>query len=100
LTVTGTGEKRRDFTHVFDIVNGLILMAENAGNAEIFNLGTGRNHSIIDVANMFKPDKIQFLPDRPGEADVTLADWSYAKEKIGYEPIIILEDYISEKTGL
>ncbi len=105
LTVTGDGKKRRDFTHVSDIVNGLILMSlnllsEKPDDLEIFNLGTGYNHAIIDVAKMFNPDKIQFIPDRPGEADTTLADLSLAKRIIGYEPIIKLKDYISEKTGL
>jgi UDP-glucose 4-epimerase len=55
LTITGDGEQRRDFTHVDDIVDGLVkcgrsLLIPNAYNAkvsgEIFELGRGENHSI------------------------------------------------------
>ena len=57
LTVTGTGEKRRDFTHVCDIVNGLYLMGKQGSElkGEIFNFGTGTNYSINEVAAMFNP---------------------------------------------
>ena len=42
LTVTGTGEQKRDFTAVEDIVSGLIAIAEKGGNEE-YSLGTGKN---------------------------------------------------------
>lgn len=94
LTVTGTGEKRRDFTHVSDICDGLIAMSQNDWDGEIFQLGTGRNYSINEVATMFG-GPIQYIPDRPGEAQVTLADISHAQEKLGYKPKYVLEDYIN-----
>ncbi len=53
LPLTGTGEETRDFTYVGDIVNGLLSMAyyEDA-IGEAFNLGTGREIMIKDLANM------------------------------------------------
>lgn len=93
LTVTGTGEKRRDFTHVKDIVSGLIAMSKDNWNCEIFNLGSGTNYSINEVAQMFN-HPITYLPNRPGEAETTLADISFSKEKLGWEPTQSLRNYI------
>lgn len=96
LTITGNGEQRRDFTHVFDIVDGLVGMAEHdSGSCDIFNLGTGRNYSINELAQLFRPDSVEYLPKRPGEADVTLADASLARERFGWEAKIKLEDYVN-----
>jgi len=95
LTITGDGKQRRDFTHVSDIVSGLILMSKENWNANIFNLGTGKNHSINELASMFL-SKIKYIPKRRGEAKSTLADISSSKEKIGYKPEFELEDYIQD----
>lgn len=95
LTITGDGNQRRDFTHVNDIVNGLIAMSMKDFNAEIFNLGTGTNYSINEVAKLFNCDYM-YIPKRRGEAEVTLADISFSQEHLGYEPSVSLKDYISE----
>lgn len=93
LTVTGDGEKRRDFTHVFDIVSGLIAMSEEDWNAEVFNLGTGTNNSINEVAEMFD-QPIEYIPERPGEAQVTLADIHQSKAMLGWRPKRNLKEYV------
>ena len=95
LTITGDGEQRRDFTHVNDIVRGLILMSEKTWNGDIFNLGTGMNYSINDLANMYNSKK-QYIPKRPGEAKETLADISFSRQNLGYIPSEDIEDYIKE----
>lgn len=96
LTVTGTGEQRRDFTHVKDIVEGLIAMSKEPWNGEIFNLGSGVNYSINEVADMFYPEVVEHIPARPGEAWETLADIAFTKEKLGWEPKWSLKDYVDE----
>ena len=96
LTITGTGEQRRDFIHVHDIVDGLIAMSEESWNAEIFNLGSGKNVSINELAEMFDPKHITYIPARQGEADASLADISLAKQKLGWEPKIDIKEYIKE----
>lgn len=93
LTVTGDGEKRRDFTHVDDIVSGLIAMSKDDWNADIFNLGTGTNHSINEVAEMFD-HPITYIAERPGEAQTTLADIQESKSKLGWEPKKCLKEYV------
>lgn len=101
LTVTGTGEKRRDFTHVYDIVNGLYLMGKQGSElkGEIFNFGTGTNYSINEVAAMFNPVEIAYIPNRPGEAETTLADTSFSKERLNWEPSWKLENYVKGVIG-
>jgi len=67
LTVTGDGLKRRDFTHVHDIVDGLIAIDEylkDGGKFNSFPLGTGTNYSIKEVAEAFDPKEIQHIPSR------------------------------------
>lgn len=94
LTVTGTGLQRRDFTHVDDIVSGLIAMSEKPWNGEVFNLGSGTNYSINQVAEMFKPQAIQHIPARPGEAWETLADISFTQQNLAWKPEKSLSDYV------
>lgn len=96
LTITGTGEQRRDFTHVDDICSGLIAMTKSSWNGDIFNLGRSSNYSINEIANMFKPKDIQYLPARPGEAKDTLANIDESRSKLFWEPRKNISDHISE----
>ncbi len=93
LTITGDGNQRRDFTHVNDIVAGLMLMSEKKWSGEIFNLGTGKNHSINELAAMFSCET-KFIEKRPGEARETLADISFSRNSLGYNPSVKIENYI------
>ena len=91
--IFGDGEKRRDFTHVDDIVDGLIRIMRQQAYGHIFEFGRGMNHSINDVAKMF--DTVPwYQPDRLGEAQNTLADNKLACDILAWEPKINLKDYI------
>jgi UDP-glucose 4-epimerase len=94
LTVVSPGTQRRDFTHVEDIVDGIIKSSEKEFYGEIFELGRGVNHSISEVANMFTGHPTVTIPVREGEYDVTLADPSHAKEVLGWTPTKNLKDYM------
>jgi len=96
LTITGDGEQRRDFTHVYDIVDGLILTSKSEDfDLNFVELGRGKNYSINELAKMFGSGYV-YIPERPGEARVTLCDTSVAKKDIGYEPKVNLDDYVKE----
>ena len=95
LTITGNGDQRRDFTCVTDIIKGLISMSSDHWKAEIFNLGTGKNYSINEVAKMFKTDTV-YIPPRPGEAWETLADIKKSQERLNYIPTDNLEKYVAQ----
>lgn len=92
LTITGDGTQRRDFTHVNDIVNGLILAGSNIRNQE-FQLGTGEDYSILEIANAFD-HHFEFIDARRGDRPKGLADISTTKDVLGYEPTYNIIDYI------
>jgi UDP-glucose 4-epimerase len=93
LTIYGDGSKRRDFTHVDDIVEALIKIHDKNKWGFIFELGRGKNYSVNEIADMFNHHKI-YLENKPGEADVTLCDYSLSKEHLEWEPKLNIENYI------
>lgn len=94
LTVVGTGEQRRDFTHILDICSGLIAMSKDEHLGQVFNLGSGTNCSIKELADMFPGAEKCYLPSRPGEADQTLADISETTKLLDWAPKHSLRDYV------
>ena len=94
ITIYGDGTKRRDFTHIDDIVEALILIEQKAAWGHIFELGRGINYSIKEVADMFNYDSIVYEDDKPGEALETLCDSTLAKDLLGWVPVKTLPDYI------
>mgnify|MGYP004455495959 CR=1 FL=1 len=95
LTVTGDGEQRRDFTHVDDIVDGLVRCYGNKFEAEVFELGRGENFSINEIADMFKHKKI-YIPPREGEYPETLCKSQVAKDILNWKPSRNIDEYIEQ----
>ena len=95
--IYGNGMKRRDFTHVDDIVKGLVKILERGTYYNDFEFGRGKNYSVNEVAKMFNINPI-YKEDKPGEAQDTLCDNSAAKELLNWNPIINLKDYIYNQT--
>jgi UDP-glucose 4-epimerase len=92
LTVVESGEQSRDFTHINDIVSGVVLAAEK-GRQDEYPLGTGISHKIIDVAKMFNHTHVM-IPERRGERFYGKAIPSLTYQHLGWEANIKLEDYI------
>jgi UDP-glucose 4-epimerase len=96
MTVVGDGLQRRDYTHVSDVVNANMLAAFSDNQeilGEIFNVGTGKNHSVLDLVNMIGGD-FEYIPPRVGESRVTLANSNKIKTMLSWEPKTKLEDWI------
>ena len=95
LTITGDGEQRRDFTHVDDIVDGLILTSKCKSWGVTIELGRGKNYSINELADMFGEDYLrEYIDKKRGEVKSTLCDIGEAYSIIGYDPKHNLYDYI------
>lgn len=96
ITIFGDGTLTRDFTHVHDVVRANMLAAESSkvGKGEVINIGTGRNVAIQALAEMFG-GPIEYGPPRI-EAHDALADNRKAKELLGWEPTVNLEEGIAE----
>ena len=101
LTITSNGEQRRDFTHVDDIVDGFVKcglgLIEGKIKGEEFELGSGVNHSINEVADLFGKDyPREYIPKRKGEYDKTLCTDTKAHELLGWKANKKLDEYIHD----
>ena len=95
LTINNNGEQRRDFIHVDDIVNANILVATKSGlNGEIFNVGSGKNYSINEIADMFGGEKK--YGNKVMEPFETLADTSKIDLDLGWRAEKDMGDWIIE----
>jgi UDP-glucose 4-epimerase len=93
LTVVSPGSQMRNFTHVSDIVKGLIVVGEK-GSGDEYCIGSPEKFSIIEVANLFKSE-ITFLPKRKGNRlDADLDDTKI--KELGWRANIKLMDHINE----
>ena len=98
LTIVPDGAQRRDFTHVNDVVSANILamtIDDHSHYGEVFNVGTGTNHSVLELAAMIS-DNTTMIEPRLGEAYITLADNTKLKTVFGWESTKKIEDYIKE----
>jgi len=98
LTIVPDGSQRRDFTHVDDVVEANILAMSKDDHdhyGEIFNVGTGKNYSVLELAAMIS-DNTKMIQPRLGEAYITLADNSKLRDVFGWKPTKDLEIYIKE----
>lgn len=94
LTVVSPGTQRRNFTHVSDIVRGLLLLGERGAGDE-YGLGSEDSFSVIEVAEMFGGE-IQMIPERKGNRMDGVIDVSRSKNELGWQAEKKLKDYISE----
>jgi UDP-N-acetylglucosamine/UDP-N-acetylgalactosamine 4-epimerase len=98
ILVYGDGEQRRDFTYVSNVVDGTIRAAEAAGaSGRIFNVAASAPATVNDVAEAIgavlgKPVEKTFAPPRIGDIRDSWADVSAAREVLGWEPTVDLED--------
>jgi|TARA_R100001163_G_scaffold44355_1_gene33479 UDP-glucose 4-epimerase len=90
IEIVGDGEQRRDFTHVKDIVDGLYKVGmKNIEHHDAWELGTGINYSINELAKMFQNKfncEISYLEDQPGNYRVTLCENEDAIDLLGWKP--------------
>lgn len=95
IKIHGDGEQRRDFTHVYDIVDGLIRIAESTEEHEdAWELGTGKNYSLNEVADMFGYSNRSYVADVKGNYRETLRFNNDAIDRLGWQPQDRLENYI------
>ena len=96
LTIFGDGTITRDYTHVSDIVRGNLLAAAsaNVGKGEVINIGAGRNVTIQHLAELVGGE-IVYAASRI-EAHDSQADNQKAKELLGWEPTVALEQGIAQ----
>ena len=91
IPIFGSGESRRDYTYVEDIVAGIIAAIEVNPPYEIINLGESQTITLIEMVRhledtLGKKARLRFLPDQPGDMQITYADIDRARRILGYNP--------------
>jgi UDP-glucose 4-epimerase len=99
LEIHGAGSQRRDFIHVRDVVSANILALEHGREkgvrGEIFNVGSGENLSVKELADMISPNQVH-TEARKGDAAATLADISRIKAALGWSPKVSFAEGLKE----
>ena len=102
LTIVGDGQQRRDFTYVKDIVNANIMSAISNADKEVYgqvyNVGSGINYSINEVASMISKD-VKHISPRVGEARISLANVDKIYETFAWKPQQDLEEWVGKQIG-
>jgi UDP-glucose 4-epimerase len=99
--INGDGTQFRDFVHVNDVVNANIMSMDSNITHEFFNVGTNTAITIIDLAKTIiecsglNIEPI-FGPALDGDVHQTKANIDLIKKKIGWEPSIMLVDWIKD----
>jgi UDP-glucose 4-epimerase len=97
ITIEGDGEQTRDFVHVDDVVQANLRAATTDVVGEAYNVGGGSEITISALARKVRTltgdeADIEHVDPRPGDIDESLADISKARERLGYEPTVELDD--------
>jgi UDP-glucose 4-epimerase len=93
MTICGDGEYYRDYTHVSDIAraNILAMVSPHVGKGEVLNIGCNRPCSVNELAKLIGGPTTN-IPPRLGDARYSRADNTKAKQLLGWEPTIALEE--------
>lgn len=93
LTVVSPGDQMRNFTHISDIVSGLVLVG-NQGKGDGYGIGHDKSYSVMDVARMFS-DSVEMLPPRAGNRLSASLVTDKVKE-LGWSAKVDLAEHIKE----
>ena len=93
LTVVSPGTQTRDFTHIDDIIDGIVVCADRA-SGDGYLLGAGREWSILDVAELFGTP-YELVPAKRGERAHGRAD-SEKVRALGWKPKRSLDAYVAD----
>lgn len=97
LPVVMPGHQKRNFTHIDDTIDALLLIAESARGDE-YGIGNLTSHSILEVARMFNT-QIEYLPERKGNR-MSGGIVTDKTRDLGWHPKRSLEQHIEEFRSL
>ena len=100
--IFGDGEQTRDFVHVSDVVEAIMLSLRNEEARGVFNIGSGEGVTINHLAHLIlklmgREDlKPIYAPPRPGDIRHSIADITRAQRELRFKPKVKLEVGIKE----
>lgn len=97
LPLFGDGNSRRDYTHISDIIDGVVAALNLAPPFEIINLGGAETTALSDLVRWIGEEleveaRIQYLPEQPGDVPITFADVAKAGRLLGYSPKVSIRE--------
>lgn len=98
MTITGDGKQKRDFVYVHDLIDAMLTAMVTANKNAIgqsYNIGSGTNISINDVAKIMKGEYI-YIDERKGDAKETLADLTKIKNDLSWQPKTSLVEWLTK----
>ena len=104
LPIVGDGNQKRDFTHVFDIVDGLLKISNSEiKHDDAWEIGTGVNYSINELYSMFKEKfdiESESIPDQRGNYRETLRVNDDLINLLNWKPKDRLKEYIANLNSI
>jgi UDP-glucuronate 4-epimerase len=99
VTVFGDGSSGRDYTWCGDVADGVLRALDRARGFRVYNLGGSRTTTLARLVALLegalgKTAAIERRPDQPGDVPVTCADPSRAREELGWEARVPIEEGI------
>lgn len=97
LPITKPGTQKRRFTHIDDIINGLIIVGKK-GQGDDYGIGAHKSYTIVEIAKILGM-KYHFQPEKKGNRlDATLK--TLRTRNLGWKPTKNLLDYLINETKL
>ena len=97
LTIVGDGEQRRDYIYVKDVANANVMAAisnpDDDAYGQVYNVGSGKNYSVNEIASFISDDTIN-IPPRIGEARNSLANIDKIQKTFAWRPEVDVEEWI------
>ena len=99
IPVFGDGSSARDYTYFSDTVDGIVAATQNDFGYEIFNLGESQTVKLSYLIELLekalgKKAIVQRQPLQPGDVPITFANIDKARQKLGYNPRVPIEEGI------
>ena len=93
LTVVSPGTQQRNFTHIDDIVAGLLIVGEK-GKGDGYGIGSPETYTILEIAQLFG-GKIEMLPERKGNR-MTAEVVTQKTEELGWKAQRHIKEFIEK----
>ena len=97
LTIVGDGEQRRDYIYVEDVANANVMAAisnpDDDAYGQVYNIGSGKNYSVNEIASFISDDTIN-IPPREGEVKTSLANIDKMNKTFAWKPQTDIKDWI------
>ena len=93
LPVSKPGTQKRNFTHIDDIIEGLILVAKK-GKGDGYGIGSEKSYSIIDIVKILGKKPKYYVSNKGNRMSATVK--SHLTKKLGWRAKVSLEDYLKK----